>query len=67
MVLYFQAGRKGTFYIMPKDFPSKVNIDNVEKSLQYMQSRIRKDKEIHERLLELLPKERRKDYAKVSD
>ena len=64
--LYFQAGREGTLYIMPKDSPTDVKVQNVEKALRYMQSRMKNDREIYERLLNLLPEENRKIFSDSS-
>ncbi|MGI0012404.1 MAG: hypothetical protein ACREBU_03020 [Nitrososphaera sp.] len=64
-VLYFQAGRQGTFYIMPRDSPDDVKVENVEKALRYMQSRMTGDKEIYQKLVNLLPKERRKHFQHI--
>lgn len=66
-VLYFQAGRQGTFYLMPKDSPTGVKVENVEKALRYMQTRMKRDKDLYDRLISLLPKEKRKSFVNISD
>ena len=60
--LYFKAGGAGPYYIAPKDSPSAANVANVRKALQYMESRMKKDKETYERLVNFLPKEERKSF-----
>jgi hypothetical protein len=34
--LYFHSGTKGTLYLSPKDNPSKVNVENIKKSLGHI-------------------------------
>jgi hypothetical protein len=63
--LYFQAGREGTYYISPRDASNGANIDNIEKCLKYMEQRIVNDREIVERLISLLPREKRQAYSKL--
>jgi hypothetical protein len=61
--LYFQAGREGTYYLSPRNSTEGSNIYNVEKSLKYMQTRLKKDREIIEKLISFLPKDKRHEYA----
>lgn len=65
--IYFKAGRTGTYYIGPRDSPANVKIENVEKSLQYLKSRITKDRKAYDTLLRLLPVELRAKYENVFD
>lgn len=64
---YFKAGRTGTYYIGPRDSPANVKIENVEKSLQYLRTRIRKDQKAYDALLQLLPGELRSKYENMFD
>ncbi|MEM2785577.1 MAG: hypothetical protein QXU32_07585 [Nitrososphaerales archaeon] len=65
--LYFQAGTQGTYYIAPKDDPSKVNLDGVQKSLNYMLDRIEHDYEIVDRLLSFLPENLKRQYLQKEE
>jgi hypothetical protein len=60
--LYFQAGREGTYYISPRDYSGGVNIENVEKCLEYMTKRMANDRDIIERLISLLPRDEKQHY-----
>ena len=60
--LYFQGGTKGTFYLLAKENPSNVNVENVKRSLDYVLKRIEKDHKIVTRLVSYLPSNLRKKY-----
>jgi hypothetical protein len=63
--VYFKAGGKGPYYIAPKDSPSTVNVENVEKALRYMETRFEKDKATIEKLISYLPKDKRQEYRRM--
>ncbi len=65
--LYFQAGTEGTYYIAPKDEPSKVNIDGVVKSLNYALRRLQNYQAIIDELLSLLPEDEQRKYLQKEE
>lgn len=61
---YFRGGGGMDVYLAPVDEPGKASIENVVRSLKYMDSRVREFEEEKEKLLSLLPPAMAESYRK---